>query len=639
MKLQEDFDFNTDSVDYFNDIVKYFDLNLDSTWIDDFSYKLYRWSSVHVPKLNVISIFSGAGGLDIGFRDAGFNILSHLELEEDFCKTLELNSSYYNNAKVINIDIRDFHPKEVTQCDLIIGGPPCQTFSAAGRRAAGVQGIDDNRGTLFEEYIRLLKFYSPKCFLFENVYGITGAQSGKAWEMIKDEFSKAGYKIYFRVLNTADYGVPQFRERMIIVGIKDGEYKFPRPTHGPDSSKRREYYSARQAILNTPVKEDVNKLIVNGRHGYLLNAIPPGLNYSFYTEKLGHPEPLFAWRSKFSDYLYKADPEKPVRTIKAQGGQYTGPLHWENRYFSVNEYMRLQTFPDIYKIFGNRQRAIHQIGNSVPPQFSRVLALSILDQVFDISLPIKIDYLDECEQLSFRKRKRELTSEYLEAAKNANFGKAVIEKIVKDQDFKIQVSSTFKVKINYHEGYNVKIISNNRILSIILNNPEEKAIQYSIDIKQAGQKKWPLPYDKVIIESTYSDVWSYLAAWKSLEYVIKTNKIMDDLVQLNGYYQYIPAIDIELSYINKKLLEDKQWCILMSIINIKPIRKIMSYEDISKSLNISLSEVSEMANFLKEVGYEIRNHNTNPQIEEGNILIPYLFPTLSNLSVQLRKTL
>ena len=120
---------------------------------------------------------------------------------------------------------------------------------------------------------------------------------------------------------------------------------------------------------------------------------------------MGHPHPIFAWRSKFSDYLYKADPRKPVRTIKAQGGQYTGPLHWDNRYFTVNEYKRLQSFPDDYTLVGNRQRTIHQIGNSVPPHLARLLAISILDQIFHVKPPVKLNYLQETEQLSFRSLK------------------------------------------------------------------------------------------------------------------------------------------------------------------------------------------------------------------------------------------
>ncbi len=104
-----------------------------------------------------------------------------------------------------------------------------------------------------------------------------------------------------------------------------------------------------RAIKLTP---EESKLGIGGRYGSLLDSIPPGLNYSFCTEEMGHPNPIFAWRSKFSDFLYKADPNMPVRTIKASGGAYTGPFHWDNRFFTYPEYKRLQTFPDDYEISG-----------------------------------------------------------------------------------------------------------------------------------------------------------------------------------------------------------------------------------------------------------------------------------------------
>ena len=236
-------------------------------------------------------------------------------------------------------------------------------------------------------------------------------------------FWQAGYKIFHRILDTADYGVPQHRERLIIVGLRkdianNKMFLFPAPTHGPDALNGSPHYSSAKAL--SEIKNELPKKTgLNGRYGHLLNDIQPGLNYSFFTEKMGHPSPIFAWRSKFSDFLYKADPEKPVRTIKAQGGQYTGPFHWNNRPFSIKELKRLQTFPDNYKILGGRSVAIHQIGNSVPPQFARILALAIIEQVFEYPTSISLDYLSSKQNLTFRKRKRELTYHYKKIARQA----------------------------------------------------------------------------------------------------------------------------------------------------------------------------------------------------------------------------
>ena len=212
--------------------------------------------------IRTLSLFSGAGGLDIGFADVGFKIIQSVEIEKKFCETLELNSGEgkrFQDSKVSCIDIREFSSEGLGKIDFIIGGPPCQTFSAAGRRANGVLGTTDARGMLFREYVRLLRETSPKGFLFENVYGITGAQNGEAWREIKDAFQHAGYHIFYRILDAADYGVPQHRECLIIVGLRTGSFRFPRPTHGPDSIDKTPFYNAGTAVNGVKLTEDEAK--------------------------------------------------------------------------------------------------------------------------------------------------------------------------------------------------------------------------------------------------------------------------------------------------------------------------------------------------------------------------------------------
>ena len=397
-------------------------LNIQETpgWPDHFGDSFRAWlNKKAINPIKTLSLFSGGGGLDIAFHDMGFDIRECVEIENKFTETLKANSQKgkkLSDTLITSIDIREYEPK-VKEIDFIIGGPPCQSFSAAGARAAGVKGIDDQRGTLFEEYVRILKQLNPKGFLFENVYRIVGAQDGKPWELIQKAFQDAGYQLFWRIIDAADYGVPQHRERLIIVGVKVGQFLFPYPTHGPDSLDRRPFYNARMAVNGLETSN--GQIGLGGRHGHLLNDIPPGLNYSFYTEKLGHPQPIFGWRSKFSDYLYKADPEVPVRTIKAQGGQYTGPFSWENRPFTLAELKRLQTFPDDYLISGNRQIAIMQLGNSVPPQLGRIFAVSILNQIFNMELPFSIKYMPQLMLLGFRTRKAALTKIYAQKAKEA----------------------------------------------------------------------------------------------------------------------------------------------------------------------------------------------------------------------------
>jgi DNA (cytosine-5)-methyltransferase 1 len=162
------------------------DVSLNQPWPDVFGMKLYEWASAsNLPRLRTISLFSGAGGLDIGFHDAGFDIVESVEINVSYVQSLKVNSKpdgYFGSGEVRNIDIREYHPTKNGwrrgEIDFIIGGPPCQTFSAGGRRAGGVTGTSEARGTLFEEYVRLLKELQPRAFLFENVYGITGAEAG-----------------------------------------------------------------------------------------------------------------------------------------------------------------------------------------------------------------------------------------------------------------------------------------------------------------------------------------------------------------------------------------------------------------------------------------------------------------------------
>jgi len=353
-----------------------------------------------------LSLFSGAGGLDIGFHRAGFKIVAYVELDEVCCKTLALNRSRYlpPDCQIINRDIREVRPTDIRaqQIDFIIGGPPCQSFSAIARRVGGGDGYEDPRGDLFTSYCRLVEHYQPRGFLFENVRGILGTNRGRDWQLVLAAFAHIGYQLSYKVLDTAEYGVPQHRERVILIGTRQGTVRFPSPTHGPDSPTGQQYVSAIQAITNLqPPNEPLHQL--GGKHGHLLAEVPPGRNYSYFTKEMGHPQPVFAWRSRFSDFLYKADPDQPVRTVVAQLGAYSGPFHWKNRRFTAAEFKRLQSFPDDYELAGGAGAVLHQIGNSVPPLFAERLAESVLNQVF--AVPNNISLAEPTSTPAFDRRK------------------------------------------------------------------------------------------------------------------------------------------------------------------------------------------------------------------------------------------
>jgi len=632
---------------WFSKAEKILGISNDGGWPDSFGQALHSISTSKT--ITVVSLFSGAGGLDIGFHDAGFKILECNEIVPLFAETLALNSregQRFTGTKVHCIDIKDYVP-EVPHVDFVIGGPPCQTFSAAGARAAGVMGTDDERGELFLEYARILKLLNPKGFLFENVYRIVGAQGGEPWKRIQEEFRQLGYILFWRILDAADYGVPQFRERLIIVGLKEGEFLFPKPTHGPDSSDNRPYYSAGKAVSNIPNHIIKTSDGLSGRHGYLLNDIPPGLNYSFYTERMGHPQPIFAWRSKFSDYLYKADPDVPVRTIKAQGGQYTGPLSWENRYFTIEELKRLQTFPDDYKIVGRRQKVIHQLGNSVPPQLARILGISVMNQVFNVSYPFEICYLRNDEQLGFRKRKSELTDVYTKKAKDA------IEKTKTKHEgcevSKLKDCGSGYITISSDLSYKMqKSLSEDAsfLYTYMLNQAD-----WEFSIRPAGNEG-KLCYDVhinipeffkkeektlAIQCAVYSrDPQSLLAVWKVLEYFIKDNFWRDDLVQVFGYYQYKRNYLIDLKLVDVELASSDFWKVAKKITSGDGIGEITTLKRIKELWGLSISDeiLLNALGMMKKIGYEIRSHNTNKQIRPGKFLIPYSFASLNERSLQ-----
>lgn len=609
-------------------------------WPDVLGKRMADWAGRQdEPSINVLSLFSGAGGLDIGFHDAGFRIVECNELEPKFAKTLQLNSIAGGRLEgaVINCgDIRKFSPT-AKKVDFVIGGPPCQTFSAAGARAAGVKGTDDARGMLFVEYARILEELRPTGFLFENVYRIVGAQGGAAWARIQEEFKGLGYTLYWRILDAADYGVPQHRERLIIVGLRNGEYLFPVPSHGPDSVGGVPYYTAATAVSGLP-KDGVPKKI-GGRHGHLLDDIPPGLNYSFYTEKLGHPSPLFGWRSKFSDYLYKADPDTPVRTIKAQGGQYTGPFSWENRPFSILEIKRLQTFPDDYLLNGNRQIAVHQLGNSVPPQLARVLALTIREQVFGRRMPFVVDRLPPIAKLGFRTRRSSLTDLYLAKAKIATaFSAKQVKKFRSIKgEISFSISEDFRLQINAEAcDYRARYFLDDKKWRIeLVEATGEGEAQYMITIERGGprfnESQLGLPATLV---SKSKRRESLLAIWKIYEHLLNRFKAKDDLIQLIGYYQEKPNCKLGFEISNRSLSRSNYWKLAAAITVRNSIGQIQGIDDVSDSMGMERDSLMSALVMLKRHGFEIRSHNTNPQIPDGKILVPYCFPTLTERSLQ-----
>ncbi|MCV6968873.1 SacI methylase [Mycobacterium bohemicum] len=346
-------------------------------------------------KAVAISLFSGAGGLDLGAEAAGADVRAAVEWDRDSALTMEKNFTELASP-VIQRDILDTTTAEILRAaglrkgqrpDLLIGGPPCTPFSKSGFWLEYKRAGLDPGASLLQAYTRVLREARPKAFVLENVYALTfnNKASRPALERLLREIDEAGYHCFPKVLNAADYGVPQLRPRLFIIGAPKGrrQPKHPDATHGGAWERRstgndeRAHVTAGEALDGLVTDPEVGEK-VGGQFGGLLPDIPPGGNYLHYTTELGHPEPIFKWRSRYWSFLLKLDPDKPSPTIQAQPGPNVGPFHWENRRLRVAEIKRLFTFPDEFELVGSRMSVQSQLGNSVPPLLARRVVEHVL---------------------------------------------------------------------------------------------------------------------------------------------------------------------------------------------------------------------------------------------------------------------
>jgi DNA (cytosine-5)-methyltransferase 1 len=343
-----------------------------------------------------ISLFTGAGGLDLGFEAAGFETAVAVEMDPRCVETLRANRKW----PVISRDIESVTTAELLrsanlkagEADVLIGGPPCQPFSKSGFWATGeARRLDDPRATTIDHYLRILGEIRPRAFLLENVEGLgfRGKDEGltrirSAIEAINKRHNTR-YDPATAVLAAADYGVPQVRRRVFVIGARDGtQFRFPEPTHAnPEGalrpSIRKTWLSAWDALHDLPEPVD-EALKVKGKWADLLPSIPEGQNYLYHTDR-GGGEPLFGWRRRYWSFLLKLAKDQPAWTLQAQPGPATGPFHWANRRLSMREMARLQTFPDDFKVLGSVSDAQRQLGNAVPPLLAEVLAREIRKQL------------------------------------------------------------------------------------------------------------------------------------------------------------------------------------------------------------------------------------------------------------------
>lgn len=571
-------------------------------------------------KIKVLSLFSGAGGLDLGFHLEGFDIKACIELEKDACDTLELNKDKYlsNGTKIYCNDITKLPPElvknEIGDVDFMIGGPPCQSFSAAGRRAGGVPGISDTRGSLFWYYAQYLRTFKPKGFLFENVKGILQANKSEDWEIIKESFRELGYKLTYRILDAADYGTPQHRERVILVGqLLDIPFKFPKPVFGPNSEDTKPYCTPSEVFSDI---DDPNEKVpvYSGKYGHLLNDIPPGLNYSFYTERMGHPQPLFAWRSKFSGFLYKLDPDEPSKTLVAHQGKYDGPFHWKNRKLIKEELMRIQGFPNDYEFVGSRISIEKQIGNSVAPKLSRYLAKSVLLQLFnDKNISIKL--LKEDEVLT-RKKRRRVTQDILPHSKDNNQQMGLFNKPI---DWPCD-----SVNLDIHS----KTISNTCSLkdgewNINANNIDGKdKVEVSIEIEFFH----PIAstFNKITCTLKTGLIEDFNIAWDFIHKIIDYSCSYESLQPLYGHFtEPYPKFSVKVTT-NKP--ESGISMLMNKMSDYSFLSKTHEYSELRKIFGKNVN-ILDIVKLLRSKGVDARIHETNRAIPKQHFKICYPFTT------------
>lgn len=339
----------------------------------------------------VVSLFSGAGGLDIGFHKAGFHTVYASDVWDVACETLKKNSMA-DNVECIDVRKIDFKKlkEKYGEIDCLIGGPPCPPYSQTRHYLIGKKdGFEDEKaGFAVPEYFRAVKELEPTVFFFENVDGFTFKTHLEAFDFLKEQAELLGYNITYKVVNAANYGVPQTRKRFICIGVKRvySPFVFPKETHADPTKKSNKlsWVTCREAIGDFDTITEEEKMQRPGSKDYdLFKDIPPGDNYLYYTEKRGCKDPKFKWKSRYWTFLLKLTPDRPSWTIQASFSNNQGPFHWKNRFLRIEEIKRLQTFPDDYQFCGDKKEQWRQIGNAVPCHLAEVFALKIRGDYFN----------------------------------------------------------------------------------------------------------------------------------------------------------------------------------------------------------------------------------------------------------------
>ena len=347
----------------------------------------------------VISLFSGAMGLDIGMQKAGLDVVIGQDFDASCVETMKANGH-----KVLGGDIRDIKPQTILDMTnmhvgepfMICGGPPCQPFSTAGKRL----GINDPRGSLFMDFIRMIDYIKPRFFVMENVKGIMSAplkhvptserddndpeqKLGTVLDVILSEFAKLGYKTVYGLLDAVNYGVPQFRERFVLIGSRDHEDIFlPVPTHFQVHQNPELRWQTVGSAIKDLENDDEECATLSAERKKFIHMVPEGGNWrdlpsDLIPTAMGGAYESGGGKVGFYRRLSYSQPAPTITTSPAQ--KATMLCHpKKDRPLSVKEYARIQQFPDDWIFIGNTQSKYKQIGNAVPVGLGKAIGLAII---------------------------------------------------------------------------------------------------------------------------------------------------------------------------------------------------------------------------------------------------------------------
>ncbi|WP_283671991.1 DNA cytosine methyltransferase [Clostridium perfringens] len=303
--------------------------------------------------LRTVALFAGCGGLDLGFENAGFNII----WANDNNKKVESTYRYnHKNTDLVIKSLVDIKSEDIPECDIIIGGPPCQSWSLAG----AMKGKEDSRGQLFYEYVRVIKDKRPMAFVAENVKGIVSKAHIESFNEIVEMFKESGYTVTYKLVNAKDYGVPQDRERVFIVGIRNDlkvSYEFPESTHGKGN-----YVTLETAIGD--LRDNPGE--------WMEGSFSP----IFMSRNRRRNWDEVAFTVQASGRQTQIHPDSPeMEKLEKDKWQFKVESNRKVRRMSVRECARIQTFPDEFKFLGEPINENYKmIGNAVPVKLAEAVA-------------------------------------------------------------------------------------------------------------------------------------------------------------------------------------------------------------------------------------------------------------------------